>query len=592
MHYMLLAHSGGGGEWGFHEWVYLVAPLAFYSMVVLALLGTGRTDEPNIVRFFFRQISDSLQRVTGMAGWAMAGVLSALLVLLIAVLGFYWDVAWHIDLGRDEQLFTPSHVMILVGLGGLVYAGGIAVLFATIDKAETGLRFAGLRIPWSSLGMMAAGAGGIAAFPLDALWHEMYGLDITLWSPSHLQLVAGGSFGTIAAWLMIAEALPGSRPTRLGRLIHITTAGATLIGMSTFQGEFDFGVPQFQLLYLPVLIMAAAGFVLVIARIALGPGGALKALAAYLVLRIFIGALIAGDLGHTYPRFPLYLVPALIVEAVAAWAGTRDRLRFSLLAGLGVGTLGLTGEMLVLHFLGDMPVSSSLLIKAAVLGPLAAVSTALIGGALARAFAKDSSPVPGIALALGGLGLFAALLYPLPRNVGDVAGVVTLDRQGDRAGVSVRLEPPDAARGATVFAVTSWQGGGRINSELRERSDGLYTSAGTHPIVGKWKTMVTLQRGDEVMAAPVYMPADPAIGASAVPAIPERRVTFVRNTVVLLREAHDGPVWPSVLAFAGLGLMIAIWSSLFALAARRVGGPADDLEAAPPLQRSGQPVTA
>ena len=40
-------------------------------------------------------------------------------MLLIAVIGFYWDVAWHIDFGRDtKNLFTPPHVMILVGLWG------------------------------------------------------------------------------------------------------------------------------------------------------------------------------------------------------------------------------------------------------------------------------------------------------------------------------------------------------------------------------------------------------------------------------------------------------------------------------------------
>lgn len=588
---MLLAHAGGAGEWGFHEWVYLVAPITFYSMIVLALLATGRTDDPNIVRAFFRQISDSLHRVTGIAGWAMAGVLSALLVLLIAVIGFYWDVAWHIDLGRDAELFTPSHVMILVGLGGLIYAAGIAVLFATIDRAETGLRFWGLTIPWSSLGMAAAGAGGVAAFPLDALWHKMYGLDITLWSPSHLQLVAGGSFGTIAAWLMMAEALPGSRPTALGRLIHLTTAGATLVGMSTFQGEFDFGAPQFQILYLPLLVMAAAGFVFVIARIALGPWGALKALAAYLVLRLLIGALVAGDLGHTYPRFPLYLVPALLVEAVGRWVGTRDRLRFSLFAGLSVGTIGLVAEMVTLHYLGDMPVSVNLLWKTAILGPIAACAAAVIGGGLARAFSRGDRPIPVGALLLAGVGLIAVLLFPLPRNTGDVSATISLDREGDLATVHVLLDPPDAAEGATVFAVTSWQGGGTRNADLEDRGGGRYTSSQALPITGRWKTMVSLQRGDEVMAAPVYMPADPEIGASAVPALPERRVTFVRNTTVLLREAHDGPLWPSILAFTGLGLMIALWAWLFSLAARKVEEPPEDITP-PPFQRSGQPAAA
>ena len=42
-----------------------------------------------------------------------------------------------------------------------------------------------------------------------------------------------------------------------------------MIGLSTFQAEFDFGVPQFQLVFQPMLIMLAAGVGLV-ARAHLG----------------------------------------------------------------------------------------------------------------------------------------------------------------------------------------------------------------------------------------------------------------------------------------------------------------------------------
>ena len=63
--------------------------------------------------------------------------------------------------------------------------------------------------------------------------------------------------------------------------------------------------------------------------------------------------------------------------------------------------------------------------------------------------------------------------------------------------------------------------------------------------------MVSLQRGDELMAAPVYLPDDPEISAVAVPLAAERRVAFVRNTDLLLREQHDGPTWPAVAVWAG-----------------------------------------
>jgi hypothetical protein len=72
------------------------------------------------------------------------------------------------------------------------------------------------------------------------------------------------------------------------------------------------------------------------------------------------------------------------------------------------------------------------------------------------------------------------------------------------------------------------------------------------------------------MAAPVYLPADPEIGAPAVPALPERRSSFVRNTDLLLREQHDGPAWPSVVGYGGLAFVVAVWLALLVLAAQRM----------------------
>ena len=107
--------------------------------------------------------------------------------------------------------------------------------------------------------------------------------------------------------------------------------------------------------------------------------------------------------------------------------------------------------------------------------------------------------------------------------------------------------------------------------------------------------MVSLQRGDEVMAAPIHLPADPEIGAPAVPAIPERRVPFVRNTEVLLREAHPGPAWVAWAVYGGLAAVAAVWVALFAWCARRAPGSAytgKEAEAGPVvLPRPASPVT-
>ncbi|MFN2606330.1 MAG: hypothetical protein ABR511_00335 [Acidimicrobiales bacterium] len=600
----LLAVVSGGWTW--QSWLWLAVPLGLYSVIVLILFGAGHTDDPtNFVGFFFRQVGDSLERLTGFPGWSMAGALTGLMFLGIAVMGFYWDVAWHIDLGRDKDLFTPAHVMILTGLGGLFFAAMVTVLFASVEQVDTRLRLGWLRIPLPAAMLALFGFGGASAFPLDALWHKAYGIDVTLWSPTHLQLMSGGALATIAIWLLIAEALPAARPTMLGNGIHALAAGATLTGVTIFQGEFDFGVPQFQVLLLPVLVAAAAGFALVLARLAMGRWGAVKAVAAYLVLRVLLGAMVGGALGHTYPRFPLYLPSALAVEAAAAWLGTGRRLSFGAAAGALAGTVGLALEMV---WIGSMGLRASLppaaVVETFVLGLMAGTAAAVLGAGLGRAFpvpAADAGArhavaggrgVPLAALGAAGLVLVGAIFWPLPRRVGHVAGTVAVERQagGATALVDVTLQPPDAATGAIVFTVTSWQGGGTVHADLHQAGPGHYRTTTPVPITGSWKSMVSLERGSQVMAAPVYLPADPSIGAPAIPALPVRDVTFVRNTTLLLREIHPGPAWPAVLAYSGLAVLVAAWVGLMAFSATRISAGADGTPPpASPGPRPGRP---
>lgn len=568
------------------QWIYVFWLLVVYATVsfALSLVGT-HGDLTNPARIFFRRISTALEKGTGYPGWAMAGVFSGLAMLGTAALGLYWDVAWHFDLGRDRQLLTPSHWMILIGLGGLIWAAFIAVLFATNDEVDVGLRVGRVRVPWSALSLASLGLGGLAAFPFDALWHDAYGIDITLWSPSHLMLIAGGSLSTISLWLMVAEARSSTdtHPNWLGKGIQAFVAGTILVGVSAFQGEFDFGLPQFQFLYWPLLVVIAASLTLVTARAVLGRGGALGAVAGFLVVRGIIALVVAGSLNHTVPRFPLYLVSALAVEAVAALAGTDRRIRFAMASGVAVATVGMAAELVWAGASGWMNLGDSqLLAKAAVLAPIVGAAAALMGAALAAAFSGQA--IPKWMLGLGGVALVAVLAVPLPRTVGNVEAVIRLrsdaaQRQMGTAVVEVDLSPPDAARGATTFGVASWQGGGTVRAELVEVEPGRYVSSRAMPVTGDWKTTVALNRGDQVMAAPVYLPADRVIEASAVPALPERRGPFVRNTTVLLREAVDGPAWPAVVAYAAVAVTVTVWVALFALVVTKVGPGDEDLRA-------------
>ncbi|MGQ0743858.1 MAG: hypothetical protein ACT4OS_05905 [Acidimicrobiales bacterium] len=569
------------------QWLYAAAPFVLFGLVslVLALIGS-HGDETSPWRKPIRRISDALHRGTGYPGWAMAGVLSGLVMLGAGAIGLYWDVAWHINLGRDITLMTPSHTMIVLALGGLMFAALVTVVFATVEDAAVGFRWSGLVIPWSALSLASLGFGGVVAFPLDALWHEAYGIDVTLWSPTHLMLVGGGALGTIAVWLMMAEARRDAAPTWLGKVIQVTVAGAVLVGLSTVQGEFDYGVPQFQLLFWPLLVSVAAAFSLVSARMVLGRGGALATVAAFLILRGLFALIVGVALNHTVPRFPLYLVAALAVEAVALVVGTRRVLAFAVVSGFATATVGLAAEAVWTGASGWFEFPLALLPKVAVLAPVAAVAAAVLGASLARGYGGPRIPVP--ALAAAGVALLAVMAVPLPRNVGDVGTVIRLSpasvgslatgqadpgsAEGPKwANVEVSLTPADAAQGAVAFGLVSWQGGGRISADLVEVSPGNYRSSEPVPVSGAWKTMVGLFRGDQVMAAPVFLPADPAIGAEEIPALAERQTRFVRNTTLFLRETRPGPLWPSLVSYGGLTVVVAGWVALFALAIVRVG---------------------
>src|SRR5881227_2552089 len=78
---------------------------------------------------WLQRVADLTGRVSGLPPWtALPGAITGM-SLIIAGFGFYWDVAKHIDTGRDPSPFgTPAHYPILVGLAGLALAGYVGIM--------------------------------------------------------------------------------------------------------------------------------------------------------------------------------------------------------------------------------------------------------------------------------------------------------------------------------------------------------------------------------------------------------------------------------------------------------------------------------
>src|SRR6202046_200821 len=153
--------------------------------------------------------------------------------------------------------------------------------------------------------------------------------------------------------------------------------------MAVYQIEFDFGGPQFRLVFQPMLIAAAAAMGTIVARITLGRGAAIIAALFAIALRGGVALIVGPILGAAINWFPLYLGPAVVVELLAFTPLLRRPILFGAVAGLGVGTIGLWLESLwigaVYHYPWPMSMWAEGLAMAVPVAVLAGMCAAMLG---------------------------------------------------------------------------------------------------------------------------------------------------------------------------------------------------------------------
>ena len=574
------------------------------AAMVAIVLGhrTGRLPQVGSLAAF-------AERSSGIPGWASLPLFFVAGALFIAVLGMYWDISIHIDEGRDEgPLANTAHYFILIGLFAIFFAGLLSV---ALPKGTTPPSKAALKITddwYAPLGgalMCLSSAFALLAFPLDDMWHRIFGQDVTLWGPTHLVLIGGAGLATVGALILLSEGLSARGPEtprekpRFLLLRRAVLAGAFLTALSTFQAEFDFSVPQFRLVWHPILLMVAAGIALVPARLLIGRGGALLAVLMFIVIRGLLSLYVGPLTGHTTLHFPLYIAEALVVEAVALFATARRPIRFGLIAGAGIGTIGLAAEWAYSHLFWTMSWTSALFPEGAVAGFLAAVAAGAIGGWVGGALNAADQPRDRElrwAPAVGAAVIVGLCAYALPMSAGPETRAtfalqdVTPPPERTVEG-TVRLDPPDAAEDAEWLNITGWQGGGSIVDHLEEVDEGVYRTTQPIPVYGNWKVTLRLHKDDVVASIPVFMPADDAIPVKEIPAKPQFTRPFVLDQENLLRELkEDVPGWLRGVAYIvvlliAIGLLSALAWGLARFASR--SGRDDD--SAPPQPERAKP---
>jgi hypothetical protein len=548
-------------------------------------------------------------RVGGLPAWVALPSAICTVSLLTALLGMYWDISLHIDQGRDAgPLANPAHYLILFGLFGIFAAGFLAMAIPKDKPSPTAIRLHdGWYAPLGGVLMAAAGGFALIGFPLDDVWHRLFGQDVTLWGPTHLMLIGGASISLIGQGILLAEgtrARPGGRERGVP-LRRASLAGGFLIGLSTFQAEFDFGVPQFDLLFQPMLIALAAGIGLVSARLWGGPGAALGAVVFFVVVRGVVSLMVAGVWDETLPHFPLYLAEALLVEGAAFVLLKRGPLAFGAVAGLLIGTVGTAAEWGWSHVWMPLPWPSALLPEAAVVTALAGVAGGLVGAFVGGALRVQPQPFPrGARVVFPAAGLLVAALIafglatsPQPGVTAQVRLLVVPGEVNRHVTAVVTVDPPHATEDAKWITTTAWQGGGLVVDRLTRVREGVYRSNEPIPVYGDWKAEFRLHSGRSLLGVPVYLPNDPAIPAKAVPARPSFERAFVRDKQILQREAKQSA---GALTLVGYAIVLLITLGVLALNAwalvrlATVIEPAAPAPPPPPPRRAPapQPIAA
>lgn len=575
-------------------------------VITLALLWIGYAHRTHRIQWLTR-VADKLGEKFHRPNWVALPVLIFTTSIICALFGFIWDVSWHIGNGRDPgPLANPAHYFIIIGLFG-VFLGGLTSIVLPFDKPGP----AAVRITrnWHAPvgGVLMAGCGlyAMIGFPLDDIWHRIFGQDVTLWGPTHLMMIGGACFSLFAVLMLEreGEAHDGDEVTHGAFItfLRYLSFGGLFIGLSVYQIEFDFGVPQFRLVFQPMLIAAAAALAAVAARVTMGRGGAIIAAVFAIALRGGVAFLVGPILGAPINWFPLYLGPALVVELVALTPLFRRPVLFGAVAGLGVGTVGLLLESLWIGAVYHYPWPTSMWGEALVTAVPVAVLTGMCGAMFGMVLTGQRLPgrrlgvavVTLTVLVIGGAVANGLHITVPSQNTATITLADLPSPPGQRmVSADVQLNPPFVSDNPDWLTILSWQGRmqnhrGLMIDRLAKVGPGHYRSTQPVAVWGDWKTLLRVQDGRTMTALPIWEPADDAIPAPEVPALASSTRPFVLEVTILQRERdQSAPAW----LFTAGGIVVLILTLMVISALTWGAGRLNNADEAPEPVEAKQPM--
>ncbi|WP_332644489.1 hypothetical protein [Aeromicrobium sp.] len=583
----------GGAELG--QVIGLSIAAGLVTLVLLAIAWAHRTHRID----WFQKLGDRLGARHGEPGWSTIPTFFVGSSLIVALLGFMWDVSLHAGRGRDAgPLANPAHYLILYGLFALFIAGMSAVVFPR-DGEKPGVAAVKITRTWyapvSGIFIAACGLYALIGFPLDDVWHRLFGQDVTLWGPTHLMLIGGAGLSTAGIILLhreaeVAMAQKGKAlPTWLSTILVSVAFGSLLIGLSVFQGEFDFGIAQFRMVFAPLMIVAAAGIPLVAARLYVGPGAAIAAAVFFLLMRGIVSFLVTDVMGEAHHVFPLYLGSAILIELLAFTKLKEKPLWFGAVGGLLIGTVGLGIEKFWNDRVFAFPWTQDMWAEGLAMAVPVAIASGLCGALFALGL-QGKLPAKKVArtiivgsVLVTGLAVANGLNATVPKNASADFTLTEVGTPDDReVTAQVTIDPSTLVdEDPTWVQITAWQGGGIVSDQLRRTGENTWESTKPVPVGGNWKTLLRVQDGRMLAAVPIFLPADAPLNAEELPAEASFTRDFVPEIDILQREREGDTspvVWAianGVVLFCSLGIILGI-----SIAVSRVARKIEEHEAA------------
>ncbi len=133
---------------------------------------------------------------------------SALAVTSTSV-GLYWDISWHMSIGRDT-FWTPAHLGIHFGAVVAGISSVFLILSTTFGKKSesraTSVKMWGFYGPLGAFVSLWGGLAMLTSAPFDDWWHNAFGLDVQIMSPPHVVLILGiFTLGLGGLFLIVSE---------------------------------------------------------------------------------------------------------------------------------------------------------------------------------------------------------------------------------------------------------------------------------------------------------------------------------------------------------------------------------------------------